>query len=51
MVHSRITDAKRQLTGVLKDVRRVQDQLARKQDEIDSELIRLIQEEQSIIEA
>lgn len=51
MVHSRITDAKRQLTGVLQDVYQVQDQLARKLDEIDSELDRLVQEEQAIIEA
>ena len=49
MVHSRITDAKGKLNGVLRDVRRVQDQLERKNDEVNHELIRLDVQEQEII--
>ena len=51
MVHSRITDAKSNLNGVLQDVRRVQDQLSRKHDEIRHELERLDVKEMEIIES
>ncbi len=51
MVHSRITDAKSKLNVVLQDVRRVQDQLARKRDEVEHELMRLDVQEKVIIEA
>lgn len=51
MVHSRITDAKSKLNGVLQDVRRVLDQLARKRDEVDHELARLDVQEKEIIES
>ena len=51
MVHSRITDAKRKLNGVLSDVRRIQDQLARKRDEANHELTRLDVQQKEIIEA
>lgn len=50
MVHSRITDAKEKLNDVLKDVRRVLDQLARKRDEMEHQLARLDVEEKGIIE-
>jgi hypothetical protein len=50
-VHSRITDAKRKLNDVLRDVRRVQDDLARKRDEIIHGLEKLDVQEQEIIEA
>ncbi|MEK3889077.1 hypothetical protein [Bacillus sp. FSL K6-3431] len=49
MVHSRITDGKSKLNGVLRDVRRVQDQLARKRDKVNHELERLDIQEQEII--
>lgn len=51
MVHSRITDAKSKLNGVLQDVRRVQDQLTRKRDEMKHELEQLDVREKEIIEA
>jgi chromosome segregation ATPase len=51
MVHSRITDAKSKLNVVLQDVRRVQDQLARKRDEMEHELGQLDVREKEIIEA
>lgn len=51
MVHSRITDAKRKLKAVLQDVRRVQDQLVRKHDEMTHELQQLDVQEKAIIEA
>ena len=41
MIHSRITDAKSKLNDVLQDVRKVQDRLARKRDELLHELERL----------
>ena len=41
MVHSRITDAKGKLNGVLRDVREYKIRLARKHDEIRHELERL----------
>ena len=50
-VHSRITDAKSKLNDVLRDVRRVQDDLARKRDEIIHGLEKLDIQEQEIIEA
>ncbi|WP_062107245.1 hypothetical protein [Bacillus niameyensis] len=49
MVHSRITDAQNKLNVVLQEVRRVQDQLARKRDQINQDLQRLDEEEQHII--
>ncbi|MFS0575665.1 hypothetical protein AB1K83_08525 [Sporosarcina sp. 179-K 3D1 HS] len=49
MVHSRITDAQSQIHEVLQDVRRVQDQLARKRDEAEEELNRINQQEKDII--
>ncbi|MEK3937062.1 hypothetical protein MKY41_17290 [Sporosarcina sp. FSL W7-1349] len=48
-IHSRITDAQNQVQNVLRDVRRVQDQLARKRDEAQEELGRLDQQEKDII--
>lgn len=51
MVHSRITDAKSKLNDVLQDVRKVQDRLARKRDELLHELERLDVQEKEIIEA
>lgn len=51
MIHSRITDAKSKLNDVLQDVRKVQDRLARKRDELLHELERLDVQEQEIIEA
>ncbi|AMQ04580.1 hypothetical protein [Sporosarcina psychrophila] len=51
MVHSRITDAKSKLNDVLQDVRKVQDRLARKRDELLHELERLDVQEREIIEA
>lgn len=48
-VHSRITDAKRNLQTVLTDVRRVLNQLARKRDEMNHALERLEDEEKEII--
>ena len=51
MVHSRITDAKSKLNTVLRDVRRVQDQLARKRDEVGHTLEQLDVQEREIIEA
>lgn len=51
MVHSRITDAKSKLSIVLSDVRRVQDQLARKRDEVSHTLKQLDVQEREIIEA
>ena len=50
-VHSRITEAKSKLNVVLQDVRRVQDQLARKRAEMVKELERLDVQEKEIIEA
>jgi len=50
-VHSRITDAKAKLNDVLREVRRVQDDLARKRDEIMHGLETLDVEEREIIEA
>ena len=50
-VHSRITDAKAKLNDVVRDVRRVQDDLARKRDEIIHGLEKLDTQEQEIIEA
>lgn len=50
MVHSRITDAKEKLNDVLKNVRRVLDQLARKRDEMEHQLARLNVEEKRVIE-
>lgn len=49
MVHTRITDAKKNLNGILQDVRRVRDQLARKEDEINHQLKQLDIQEQDII--
>lgn len=49
MVHSRITESKRKLHDVLREVRRVQDQLARKRDEAQHELKRLDEQEKQII--
>lgn len=49
MVHSRITDAKKNLQTVFADVRRVLDQLARKRDEMNHALERLDEEERGII--
>lgn len=51
MIHSRITDAKSKLNDVLQDVRKVQDRLARKRDELMHELERLDVQEREIIEA
>ncbi len=51
MVHSRITDAKEKLNDVLKDVRRVLDQLARKHDEMTHTLERLDVQEREVIES
>lgn len=51
MIHSRITDAKSKLNDVLQDVRKVQDRLARKRDELLHELERLDVQEREIIEA
>ncbi|MBO0602591.1 hypothetical protein I2483_13065 [Sporosarcina sp. E16_3] len=51
MIHSRITGAKSKLNGVLQDVRKVQDRLARKRDELLHELERLDVQEREIIEA
>lgn len=51
MVHSRITDAKSKLNDVLQDVRRVQDGLTRKCDEMEHELKQLDVREKEIIEA
>lgn len=51
MIHSRITDAKSKLNDVLQDVRKVQDRLARKRDELMHELERLEVQEREIIEA
>ena len=51
MVHSRITDAKSKLNTVLRDVRRVQDQLARKRDEVGHTLEQLDVQEREVIEA
>lgn len=49
MVHSRISNAKGKVNGVLQGVRRVQDQLARKRDEVNHQLERLDEQEQAII--
>ena len=51
MVHSRITDAKSKLNDVLQDVRRVQDGLTRKRDEMEHELEQLDVREKEIIES
>lgn len=51
MIHTRITDAKSKLNDVLQDVRKVQDRLARKRDELMHELERLDVQEREIIEA
>jgi len=51
MIHSRITDAKSKLNDVLQDVRKVQDRLARKRDELMHESERLDVQEREIIEA
>ncbi|MBO0589315.1 hypothetical protein [Sporosarcina sp. E16_8] len=51
MIHSRITEAKSKLNDVLRDVRKVQDRLARKRDELLHELERLDVQEREIIEA
>lgn len=51
MVHSRITDAKSKLNDVFIDVRRVQNQLARKRDEMIHALDDLDVQEQRIIES
>ncbi|MCZ2259109.1 hypothetical protein [Sporosarcina sp. G11-34] len=51
MVHSRITDAKSKLNAVLQDVRKVQEQLARKRDEVNHELERLDIQQAEIIES
>src|SRR5690606_25761765 len=48
-VHSRITDTKSKLKQVLHEVRRIQDGLSRKRDEINHELQRLDTQEQDII--
>ena len=50
MVHSRITDAKTKLNDVLREVRRVLDQLARKRDEMNHALESLDAQEQEIME-
>lgn len=50
MVHSRITEAKSKLNNVLQDVRRVQDQLVRKRDEVNHLLKQLDVQEREIIE-
>ncbi|MBS4210040.1 hypothetical protein [Bacillus sp. FJAT-50079] len=49
MVHSRITEAKSKVGGILHDVRRVQDQLASKCDEVRRELERLDEKERDLI--
>ncbi|WP_153731104.1 hypothetical protein [Sporosarcina obsidiansis] len=49
MVHSRITDAKKKLHAVLQDVRRIQDQLARKRAASEEEIRRLDQQQDDII--
>nr|WP_144920872.1 hypothetical protein [Paenibacillus bovis] len=48
-VHSRITEAKGKLNGVLQDVRRVMDQLMRKKDEVNHHIEILNQQEKEII--
>ncbi|MBS4196795.1 hypothetical protein [Lederbergia citri] len=48
-VHSRITDAKGKLKQVLHEVRRIQDGLSRKRDEINHQLQRLDTQEQDIV--
>lgn len=50
MVHSRITDVKSKVNDVLQDVRRVQNQLAGKRDEVNHELERLDMQQKEIIE-
>ncbi|NYF25636.1 hypothetical protein [Sporosarcina sp. JAI121] len=50
-IHSRITDAKSKLNDVLQEVRKVQNRLARKRDEMIHELERLDMQEKEIIEA
>lgn len=50
MVHSRITDTKSKLKNVLREVRRVLDQLARKRDDMHHALKQLEVEERSVIE-
>ena len=50
MVHSRITEAKAKLNDVLREVRRVLDQLARKRDEMNHELEQLDVQESEVIE-
>ncbi|MCJ7840075.1 hypothetical protein MUB24_03945 [Lederbergia sp. NSJ-179] len=49
MVHTQINDAKKNLNGILQEVRRVCDQLARKKDEINHQLKQLDIQEQEII--
>ena len=49
MVHSRITDAKKNLRTVFADVQRVLNQLARKRDEMNDALEKLDEEEREII--
>ena len=49
MVHNRITDAKKKLHAVMQDVRRIQDQLARKRAASEEEIRRLDQQQDDII--
>ena len=49
MVHNRITDAKKKLHAVMQDVRRIQDQLARKRAASEEEIRRLDEQQDDII--
>ncbi|AXI00513.1 hypothetical protein DV702_12760 [Sporosarcina sp. PTS2304] len=49
MVHTRITDAKKKLHAIMQDVRRIQDQLARKRAASEEEIRRLDQQQDDII--
>lgn len=49
MVHTRITDAKKKLYTIMQDVRRIQDQLARKRAASEEEIRRLNQQQDDII--
>lgn len=49
MVHTRITDAKKKLHAIMQDVRRIQDQLARKRAAFEEEIRRLDQQQDDII--
>lgn len=51
MIHSKITDTKKKVTGILQDVRRTLHALARKRDEVERQLNQLDVKEREIIEA